>query len=87
MLILIHIVFLLKANKNAINLSDSLNQIFDQWPKTVELFLRNRMACPGCYLVEFDSLETALNIYDITTETFLEKLQEIIDENEVKFDD
>jgi hypothetical protein len=43
-----------------LKLSDSVESLFERWPGTVQVFIRHQMACPGCYLAEFDSLESAL---------------------------
>jgi hybrid cluster-associated redox disulfide protein len=60
------------------NLSSSVESLFERWPKTVQLFVRNQMACPGCYLAEFESLKGALQIYQIKPEPFLNDLHQII---------
>ena len=62
------------------NVFDSVSHIFNRFPKTVEFFVLHRMSCPGCYMAEFDSLETVLNIYNFHPELFLESLEEIIKE-------
>ena len=59
-------------------LSNSVKSLFDRWPKTVQLFIRNQMGCPGCYLAEFESLNGALQIYQIKQEPFLDDLHQII---------
>ncbi len=63
-----------------VNLSSLVAEIFERWPNTVDLFMQNRMGCPGCYLAKFEELEGALSIYNISEDQFLEKLQKIIDE-------
>lgn len=61
-----------------LNLSSSVESLFERWPGTVQLFIRHQMACPGCYLSGFDTLEGALQIYQIEEEPFLDDLQRII---------
>jgi len=61
-----------------VNLSGHLESLFEAWPETVMLFHRHRMACPGCYLAAFETLESALKTYNIDHEPFLENLSQII---------
>jgi hypothetical protein len=60
------------------NLSGSVERLFERWPGVVQLFIQNHMACPGCYLAGFESLEGALQIYQIEQGPFLNDLQKII---------
>ncbi|MBN1668982.1 MAG: hypothetical protein JW862_17955 [Anaerolineales bacterium] len=50
----------------------------EAWPETVQVFLQHQMACPGCYLAEFDTLEGALQTYQVGPEPFLSDLQRIV---------
>ncbi|HBY06510.1 MAG TPA: hypothetical protein DEH22_01470 [Chloroflexi bacterium] len=54
--------------------------MFVCWPETIYLFIQNHMACPGCYLAKFESLGSALQIYQIAPSTFLDDLHQIITE-------
>jgi len=67
---------------NSFNLSNSVESLFERWPGTVRLFVRNQMACPGCYLAGFESLEGALQIYQLKQEPFLNDLHQIILDDE-----
>ena len=58
--------------------SGYLESLFETWPETAMLFHRHHMACPGCYLASFETLEAALNTYNIDHELFLENLNQII---------
>jgi len=40
-----------------------LAEILTRWPETIPVFLEHRMACVGCALSAFDTLEEALVIY------------------------
>ena len=76
--------------KKSFILSDSVESLLKRWPGTIHLFIRNQMACPGCYLAEFESLEGALHVYQVTPEPFLGDLLQIImgdenSENQEKF--
>jgi hybrid cluster-associated redox disulfide protein len=61
-----------------INLAGSVESLFENWPETIELFIQHKMACPGCYLAGFESLEGALQIYQIKPESFLNDLDQVI---------
>jgi hybrid cluster-associated redox disulfide protein len=63
---------------NPFSLSSPIINLFECWPETVYLFIEHQMACPGCYLAKFESLEGALQIYQIEHEEFLPSLHEII---------
>ena len=40
------------------------------------VFLRRRMACPGCALAPFETLEEVARVYRVPLETFLRELKE-----------
>jgi hybrid cluster-associated redox disulfide protein len=64
------------------NLSGSVEGLFERWPGAIELFIQYQMACPGCYLAEFESLAGAMQVYQVEPEPFLDDLQRIISENQ-----
>lgn len=68
---------------HSFSLSSSVESLFERWPKTVQLFIRHQMACPGCYMAEFESLEGALQIYQVRQTSFLDDLQRIIKDYEI----
>jgi hybrid cluster-associated redox disulfide protein len=53
--------------------------IMNEWPATVQVFLKHRMGCIGCYLSPFDSLEDALMVHSIPTELFVNELHQVIE--------
>jgi hybrid cluster-associated redox disulfide protein len=52
----------------------SVASIMDQWPETVPIFLRYNMACVGCGMAKFESLEDAAWIYGIAPEEILREV-------------
>lgn len=48
-----------------------VKEILDQWPETIKLFLKYRMACVGCSMSAFDTLAEALEIYNLPENTVL----------------
>jgi hybrid cluster-associated redox disulfide protein len=65
-----------------LKLSNSVESLFERWPRTVQVFIQHQMACPGCYLAGFESLAGALRVYQIAPEPFLADLKQIISENQ-----
>lgn len=63
-------------------LAGSVETLFERWPRTVQLFIQYQMACPGCDLAEFESLEGALQVYQLESELFLDDLKQIISNGE-----
>lgn len=50
--------------------------IMEQWPATVAVFLKYQLACVGCSLNAFRSLEEGLRTYGLPQEAFLADLQQ-----------
>ena len=55
-----------------------IEDILDRWPATIALFLENRMACVGCSLSAFDTLEEALEVYNLRQEEILPLLNDMV---------
>ena len=60
----------------------NIGEIFDRWPQTAVLFNHYGMSCPGCYMNDFERLETALSIYQVPAESFLREINEMIKHSE-----
>jgi acetoin utilization protein AcuB len=56
----------------------TVSEVMDRWPKTIHIFLRNRMACPGCPIGPFETLAEAAEIYGMELDHFIEDLQQTI---------
>lgn len=54
----------------------SVEDVMQAWPGTMRAFLRRRMACVGCAVAPFHTLEDAAAIYGIPAEAFLHELRE-----------
>jgi hybrid cluster-associated redox disulfide protein len=48
-------------------------------PGAIPVFLRNGMACVGCSMASFETLEDAARIYGINFETFYKEINKIIE--------
>lgn len=40
-------------------------EVLEAWPETAAVFLRRRMACPGCAMAPFMTVEEAAQAYDM----------------------
>ena len=65
--------------KKVISTDLMVADIMNEWPATVQVFLKHRMGCIGCYLSPFDSLEDALMVHDIPVEPFVDELNQVIE--------
>ena len=53
-----------------------IEKILARWPETIPVFLEYRMNCVGCFMSPFDTLEDALAVYGLPTETVLTALNQ-----------
>lgn len=60
--------------------SMTVEVILETWPRTARVFHAYKMACVGCVLAPFYSLEEATSIYHIPLDEFIEDLQLVIAE-------
>jgi hybrid cluster-associated redox disulfide protein len=67
---------------NQVNKTTNIGEIFNRWPKTALLFNHYGMSCPGCYMNEFERLETALIIYQVPVEQFMREINLMVGESE-----
>jgi hybrid cluster-associated redox disulfide protein len=56
----------------------TISEILGQWPEIIPIFLNHRMACVGCSLADFMTLEDALEIYHLNKESFIEEIENAI---------
>jgi len=56
----------------------TISEILDRWPEIIPIFLNRRMACVGCSLADFMTLEDALEIYHLNMESFIEEIENAI---------
>ena len=71
-------VFSLSNNQDSDPLQMSITEILDRWPEVIPVFLNYKMACVGCSLADFMTLEDALDIYHLNKEQFIEEIQNTI---------
>jgi hybrid cluster-associated redox disulfide protein len=46
-----------------------------RWPQTATVFLRRRMACVGCAIAPFETLDDVSEIYQVNPNQFLQELR------------
>ncbi len=64
----------------------TISEILDRWPEIIPIFLNRRMACVGCSLADFMTLEDALDIYHLNMELFIEEIENAIQTRKSKTD-
>jgi hybrid cluster-associated redox disulfide protein len=47
------------------------------FPELVPVFIRHRMACPGCLMAPFETIAGAADVYGLELQSFLCELQEM----------
>jgi hybrid cluster-associated redox disulfide protein len=64
----------------------TISEILERWPETIPVFIQHRMACVGCSMADFMTLEDALDIYKIKEELFIEELFQAIQNRQSEAD-
>ncbi len=54
-------------------------EVMQRWPQTVSVFVRRRMACPGCPAAPFETVAEAAAIYGMPVDELLAELRCIAD--------
>ena len=68
----------MSTERDSIFLQMNISEILDRWPEIIPIFLNRRMACVGCSLADFMTLEDALDIYHLNMESFIEEIENAI---------
>lgn len=58
--------------------NQTVGEVMRRYPQTVRVFMDLKLACVGCYLQEFCSLEYAARTHQVDLKVLLERLQEVI---------
>lgn len=53
---------------------ETVEAFLQRRPQAVRVFLRHRMACPGCDLAPFETLEEVARVYRLPLGAFLQEL-------------
>ena len=68
----------MSTERDSIFLQMTISEILEGWPEIIPIFLNRRMACVGCSLADFMTLEDALDIYHLNMESFIEEIENAI---------
>jgi len=52
----------------------SVDRLMQQWPATMAVFMRHRMACIGCPVGSFHTIAECSAQYDVPLETLLQEI-------------
>jgi hybrid cluster-associated redox disulfide protein len=55
-------------------------EVLERWPATALVFAYRRMACLGCAMAQFDTIDEAALVYGIDVEGLLGELRRVADE-------
>jgi hybrid cluster-associated redox disulfide protein len=56
----------------------TLADLFEQFPDTIPVFLRNGMACVGCDVNGLETVAEAIALYNLAEERFLKELAAVL---------
>ena len=68
----------MSKEQDSISVQMTISEILDRWPEIIPIFINRRMACVGCSLADFMTLEDALEIYHLNMESFIEEIENAI---------
>jgi len=64
------------TESKTINKQMTVQGVLEGWPQTARVFLDRRMACVGCPIALFETVEEVARIYEQETERLLADLRE-----------
>ncbi|NLG98768.1 MAG: DUF1858 domain-containing protein [Chloroflexi bacterium] len=73
---------MMQKQNNELDPNMSVSDLIDKFPQVIPVFLRYRMACVGCSMSSFETLDSAAKIYGVAPETFISELRQAILEPE-----
>ena len=77
----------MSTEQDSISLQLTISDILERWPEVIPIFIKNKMACVGCSLSDFMTLEDALEIYHLEKEPFIEQIKQAIQTRKSEMDD
>lgn len=66
------------AQDRRIDPDQTLHDLMEQWPATIEVFLRHKMLCVGCLVTPFHTIEDACAEYRLDQAAFEAELRDAI---------
>ena len=64
----------MQSKRPSLSVNMTISEVLELWPETIPVFIQHKMACVGCSMADFMTLEDALDIYKIEEELFIEEL-------------
>lgn len=58
----------------------SISDLLRDYPQAIPVFLKHRMACVGCSMAAFETIESATSIYGIAPDAFMKEVMTAISE-------
>lgn len=68
----------MKNSEISFDRGTTIDELVEKWPQVIPLFIQYQMACIGCSMAAFDTLEEASRNYQIDPQRFIEALEEKI---------
>lgn len=59
--------------------SQLISEVLERWPQTIAVFLKRRMACPGCAMAPFMTLAEAAACYGQPAADLVDEVRRAID--------
>lgn len=56
----------------------TVSELLNCWPETLPVFFRHRMACVGCLISHFETVEGAAAVYGLNLDSFMQELQYVV---------
>jgi len=60
----------------------TISDLMTRWRETIPVFLLHRMACVGCPMAPFETLENVAAVYGLKLDAFLDELDQAISTGE-----
>lgn len=61
-----------------------ITEVLDRWPQTADVFHNHAMACVGCAVAPFFTINDAALVYQLALEQFVEELLVIIQKQSIE---
>ena len=61
-----------------------ITEVLDRWPRTADVFHNHAMACVGCAVAPFFTINDAALVYQLAPEQFAEELLVIIHKQSIE---
>ena len=58
--------------------NETVENVLNRWPETADVFHRYKMACVGCAVSPFYSVADAIEIYNLSSDEFLNEIKKAI---------